>query len=279
MDKKTIVDYYEYTRRFYRLMWHGDTGGIHYGFWDKNTKNHKQALLNTNKFLSDFVNVQKTDNVLDAGCGVGGSALWLAENIGCTVSGITLSPSQLRKANEVAEVRKLSKLLNFSQQDYTSTNFPDSTFSVIWAIESVCHAEDKKDFINEAYRLLKPGGRLVVWDGFLMREPENDQEEKQLSEFLEGWSLTNLSYKDTFEKDLETRGFQNINSQNIKKAIWPESKIIYRMTLWGYPFTKLTQFLRLTSPILTKNNLAGLAQYHIIKNDLMNHVAFSAFKP
>lgn len=278
MGKKPIVDYYEYTRRFYKYMWHGDTGGVHYGFWDKNTKNHKEALLNTNKVLAVEASIKKDDYVLDAGCGVGGSAIWLAENIGCKVQGVTITPSQIVKANQSVRNKNLTDKLTFTQQDFLHTNFPNETFDIVWAIESVCHAENKNDFIKEAYRVLKSGGRLVMSDGFLMREPSTNKEKKWLKEFLDGWALLNLVDKDSFQKGLSDIGFKNIKVTNMKEAVLPEARKIRRMTLWGYPLTKITETLRITSPILTKNNLGGLAQYHLIKEDIMNHFVFYAEK-
>ena len=259
-------------------MWHGATGGIHYGFWTKNIKNHKEALLNTNKVLAHEAGIAESDYVLDAGCGVGGSAIWLAENIGCKVQGITITQSQIVKANQSTQDKNLEEKLTFTRQDFLNTNFPDAMFDVVWAVESVCHAEDKGNFIKEAYRVLKNGGRLIMSDGFLMREPSNHKERKWLNDFLEGWALLNLASKESFTKSLSEAGFKNIKVTNMKKEVLPEARKIHRMTMWGYPLTKVTQALGLTSPILTKNNLGGLAQYHLIKEDIMNHLVIYAEK-
>lgn len=259
-------------------MWHGNTGGIHYGFWNKNTKNHKEALLNTNKVLADEAHIKKDDYVLDAGCGVGGSALWLAEKIGCRVHGVTITPSQVDKARQSSQNKNLTDKLTFTKQDFLHTNFPDATFDVVWAIESVCHAENKSDFIHEAHRVLKKGGRLVISDGFLMREPSTNRERKWLNEFLEGWALSNLANKDDFTQRLRDAGFKNVKVTNMKEEVLPEARKIYRMTMWGYPLTRITEMLHITSPILTKNNLGGLAQYHLIQGNIMNHFVFCAEK-
>ena len=100
MDKLKISQYYNYTLPFYRFFWHGNTNAIHYGFWDKNTKNLKEALLNTNKFLAKEAKISSNSRVLDAGCGIGGSALWLAKNIGAKVISISISKKQIEKTKE-----------------------------------------------------------------------------------------------------------------------------------------------------------------------------------
>ncbi|MEK7118311.1 MAG: class I SAM-dependent methyltransferase [Patescibacteria group bacterium] len=89
--RKKIEDYYDYTLNFYKLFWHGDTRAVHYGIWDEQTKNLRDALFDMNKFLAEKANIRRGEKVLDAGCGVGGSAFWLVENLGAQVVGITIS--------------------------------------------------------------------------------------------------------------------------------------------------------------------------------------------
>src|SRR5262249_58415583 len=97
-----------------------------------------------------------------AGCGVGGSAVWLARTHAVEVVGVTLVASQVVRARRFAETSGVTGRVTFEQQDYTHTTFPDGTFDVVWAMESICHAPEKGLFVQEARRLLKPGGRLGV---------------------------------------------------------------------------------------------------------------------
>jgi len=107
MEKETIIKYYNYTSPFYKFFYHGDSYGIHYGFWDKKTRNHKEALLNTNKFLAEKAALKSDDIILDAGCGIGGSAVWLAKNYNAHVVGITLSDIQLKEAKKYHKALKI----------------------------------------------------------------------------------------------------------------------------------------------------------------------------
>ena len=278
MDKEVITKYYDYTVPFYKFFYHGDSNALHYGFWDDNTKNHQEALLNVNKFLAETVGMKSDDVVLDAGCGVGGSAIWLAKSYGTKIIGITISDKQLNKAKNLSLKNKLDSIINFYKRDFLNSGFDNESFSVVWAIENVCHAEDKKDFLKEAYRLLKNGGRLVIDDGFLLRQPKDKNEEKDYNASLEGMALSNLALESEFKKSLEEVGFKNIKIYDKAKETLPSAKKLYSMCLIAYPISRLLEKLHLTPSLLTKNNLAGIAQYKIIRSGLAAHRVFYAEK-
>ncbi|KKU04349.1 hypothetical protein A2Z63_00340 [Candidatus Giovannonibacteria bacterium RIFCSPLOWO2_02_44_8] len=77
---KQIAEYYDKTSPFYKIFWHRDdeSHALHYGFWNGDTKSVKEALLNENKFLADILHISSGAKILDAGCSIGGSAIWLA---------------------------------------------------------------------------------------------------------------------------------------------------------------------------------------------------------
>lgn len=278
MDKEIIAEYYDYTLPFYRFFYHKDSNAVHYGFWDERVKNHQEALLNVNKFLAETVNVKSGDVILDAGCGIGGSTIWLAKNYGAKVIGITISDKQLEEAKNLSRKNEVDLATNFYKKDFLNSGFDNESFTVVWAIESVCHADYKKDFLKEAYRLLKNGGRLVVDDGFLLRQPMNKREKKDLNAFLEGWALPNLAYEPEFKKSLEDVGFKNIKIYDKVKETLPSAKKIYKMSFFTYPVLCVTEKLGFTPSLLTKNNLAGIIQYRIIKKGIMGHRVFYAEK-
>lgn len=166
-SSKDIATYYDVSEDHYMYFWDlNQSHSLHYGYWDASTKTFREALANINTILADKAGIAPGDKVLDAGCGVGGSSIWLAKNKYAVVTGITLSQKQASRANAFAKQIGLEKHAVFEVQDYTNTTYDSESFDVVWAIESVCHAANKEDFIKEAYRLLKPGGQLILADFF-----------------------------------------------------------------------------------------------------------------
>ena len=80
-SNQEVESYYDQTEIHYRQFWKLDKiMSLHYGLWDNTTKNLSQAMLNTNKQLMLRADIQKEHRVLDAGCGVGGSSIYLAKH-------------------------------------------------------------------------------------------------------------------------------------------------------------------------------------------------------
>lgn len=104
---KTIIDYYENCETDYRLLWDlNHSHAMHAGYWDQTTHTLREALQRENEVLADLVRINAEDRVLDAGCGVGGSSMYLAQHRGCEVTGITLSEKQVQLATETAIKKK-----------------------------------------------------------------------------------------------------------------------------------------------------------------------------
>lgn len=275
-QKKKIAQYYDITLPYYRLFWHRDSesNALHYGFWEEDTKTVKDALINENRFLAELAGITTGTKVLDAGCGIGGSAIWLAKNKGASVVGITLSERQLEKARELAEKHGVSNKTEFYLKDFTNTEFPDDSFDVVWAIESVCHVEDKKVFLREAYRLLKSGGKVMVADGFLWRESQSELEKSIYKDFLAGLVLPNLANVEQFRNDMKLIGFGNVKFLDKTKETEPSSRILYRRVKLFYPIAKFLNFLRIIPDLLIKNSKAGLAQWKLVKSGLGGYGVF-----
>jgi len=168
---REIADYYDQTVTHYRTFWALDQSlAIHYGIWQPGIGNFRQSLENTNRILAETAGIKQSDYILDAGCGVGGSAIYLAKQYGCHVKGITLSEKQVRLARENAEKNNLSALVSFENKDYCATGYSEGSFDLLWALESVGTAVKKGAFIKESYRILiilKPATLIPIIAGSL----------------------------------------------------------------------------------------------------------------
>lgn len=237
-ENKEIIQYYQRTEWVYRNFWKLDVSmGLHFGFWDKDTKCLSDAIVNQNNIMASLLNIKPEHNVLDAGCGVGGSAIYLAKNIGCKVSGITITPKQVEGAKQYSAKEGVQNKVQFHEMDFTKTDFPDASFDVVWAIESVCHAADKKEFLNEAHRLLKPEGQLIVADYFPKKSNLSTKEYEQLyTNGLNGWAVHEMCNMDEFNTHCKSLGFQKVSSQIMNEAVAPSvKKLILKNKIWLAP--------------------------------------------
>jgi tocopherol O-methyltransferase len=274
-----IVTYYDSCYWDYRFAWANSRNlALHYGYWDSHTRSHSASLLKMNQVLAEHIGISETDYILDAGCGLGGSAIWLAENYGARVLGITLSQKQVDQANRFAKKRGVAGRVKFQSADFCQTPFDDACFDVVWGLESVCYAVHKQAFIAESYRLLKKGGRLVVADGFANRREFTEKEWRIVITCLNGWSVPNLATPDEIQRYVRDSGFSNIVFRDISKYTLRSAKHMYRTALITYPLQKISRLMRLRSDVQNANYLAGLYQYQLMKNGISGYGILSAVK-
>ena len=275
---KDIADYYDQTINHYKNWWKlSEVLAIHSGLWYDDTKSFGEALNNVNIKMAEVSNIKGNYHVLDAGCGVGGAAFYLANNFGCKVTGITLSKNQLKIANDELQKSKLKDLVKFEIQDYTKTNFEDNSFDVIWACESVCHANPKIAFINEAIRILKPGGKLIICDYFLTPDGETD-EKSYIKNWGNKWAVTDFIAQSTFSPALVENGFEIIENINVTRNIRRSAKRLYYSYVFGMIPTILYNLIHNTSRFSKTHYQSGYYQYKALKKELWEYRILMAKK-
>ncbi len=280
IGKKQIVNYYDSAEIDYKLFWNlNSSAAMHYGYWDKRVKTLPEALEKENEILAEKVKIKKSDIVLDAGCGVGGSSIFLAKKYRCNVIGITLSKKQANSASEKAKKAKVTDRTKFFVMDYEHTTFSSKKFDVVWAIESFCHAENKKQFIEESFRILKPNGRIIIADGFTKKEAVTASEKDIMNKFLSGFQVNYLETPSNIKIFLKKAGFQKITYMNITKNILPSSVKMYRYTLSTLLLGKVAEWLKFRTKIQTENIMAARYQYEALQKDLWEYGIFYAEKP
>ena len=161
----SVALHYQVLEDFYAGLF--ENLSIHYPLWLPETCDHEQGCLNSSRLMAESCRVRGGQAVLDSGCGLGGPALWLAEQFGAKVVGLSICKSNIIRCNRLAERRRLEHLVSFVVGDFIHCPFPTGVFDVVWNLESFNYASPKQTGIIEASRVLKPGGSWVCLDGFI----------------------------------------------------------------------------------------------------------------
>ncbi|MBE7383110.1 MAG: methyltransferase domain-containing protein [Leptolyngbya sp. SIO1E4] len=144
--------------------------------------------------------------LLDVGCGIGGSSRILARDYGFSVTGVTISPQQVKRAQALTPEGVSAQ---FQVDDAMALSFPDASFDVVWSVEAGPHMPDKAVFARELLRVLKPGGTLVVADWNQRddrQQPLNFWERPVMQQLLDQWSHPAFASIEGFSEQLVETG-------------------------------------------------------------------------
>jgi ubiquinone/menaquinone biosynthesis C-methylase UbiE len=230
---------------------------IHRPVWFGDINSREQALHTVHRLIaealfsndlrkqtSDRGNSAAALHILDLGCGVGGSALWLADNYPLSVTGITLSPVQALAAQRLAGRRNLLNRCRFLVGDFTELP-PLADVEAAYAIESFSHGGDPTSFFSQLRRLLPAGGKLILCDDFLTpeRAPSTVKRDRWVSRFRHGWHLQSLMQAEQALRLASKHGFKLIKNINLTSYLRPTSSFLaflqhllgktLRTTAWG----------------------------------------------
>jgi MPBQ/MSBQ methyltransferase len=194
-----------------------------------------------------FSKAEKSDikTVLDVGCGIGGASRRLASSCigsGAKITGITLSQEQAKRANELAKNQNIPNA-NFQVMDALNMSFDDNSFDLVWACESGEHMPDKKKYVDEMMRVLKPGGTLVLAT-WCQREtpPALTKDEQSRLQFLyDEWAHPYFISIEEYGRLVERAN----PGANVALDDWTKQTIVsWRHSIWAGVYDPLPVFTR-----------------------------------
>jgi len=219
-----IQQFYDASSGLWEEIWGEHMHHGYYGPDGTEKKDRRQAQIDLIEEILQWAEVETPENMLDVGCGIGGSSLYLAEKFHARATGITLSPVQAARATERAQEMNLSASSQFLVADAQAMPFDDNSFDLVWSLESGEHMPNKIKFIQECYRVLKPGGKLIMvtWcHRPIDNSPLTDDERKDLQEIYRVYCLPYVISLPEYAAIATQLSLQNIRTADWSKAVAP----------------------------------------------------------
>jgi tocopherol O-methyltransferase len=185
---------------------------IHDGYYITGRESKKEAQENLIRFLVEKARIKRGARILDVGCGVGGSSLWLAEKLRAVTVGITISPVQVEMARKLARERKLNS--SFLLMDAEGMQFTEP-YDVIWAVAVLSHLRNQENFLKSATRFLNRRGKIIIFDWMVGEDVTEPQSDRHIKPVSEGMLLTSLYSISTYLKWFIKYGYRVIYSEDI----------------------------------------------------------------
>jgi tocopherol O-methyltransferase len=205
-DKHKVIEHYDLVSPYYRSLW-GEH--LHHGYWIRGDESKERAQLQLIEHLAQLTNVKPGSDILDIGCGFGGSSLYLAKNYGAAVIGITNSPVQVQMAINAAAKERLNA--KFLLMDAEAMGLRKQ-FDLLWCVESISHYQHRAAFFASAAKLVKPGGVFAITDWF-KKENLTPAETRKFIDPIEKGMLVELQVMDDYEDYLTSSGLQVVHRE------------------------------------------------------------------
>lgn len=253
IDSNLIKKYYTISNLGYKYL-HSREGAVHMALNYDGVFN-KDGYYGQANIIKDYLDENQITKVLELASGKGFNSSFLAKNYpNIHFYGIDLTPKHV---NIAKKINNNQKNLEFKVGDFESIPFDNSTFNLIFEIESICHASNMNSVFNEVSRVILPKGYFISFDGFHSTDISMmDKKIQVASKLVEITMAVNKGLKiQQFLNIAETNGFIIRKCENISYAIIPN----------------LQRFERMAKKFFAKK-LSGKIMKTILPNDFIQNV-------
>lgn len=273
-----IIKYYaskESKLGYKYIMWDSK----HLGFYpsQKADITEKEAQVLYQDYIAKSLNLKSDELVMDAGCGRGVVACYLAEKYKITVTGVDITPFEIENAVRRASRLNIQNSINFIVSDYSETELENNYFDALYANETLSHAPNLLKTFSEFYRVLKPGGRISIIEYVIANDEEfSEREMETLNFIIDKSAMVGLKQfrKNKIIPILEEVGFINCNQKDITKFGQPSFQRLHRIAKLAYPFVK---FFGLQGKFI--NTTSAAEMYPWVEKELIFLYNYTADKP
>lgn len=209
---------------------------MHHGYYGPNgdqPKEKVQAQIDMIETILDWGKIKPAKRMLDAGCGVGGSARYLANKYNAEALGFTLSQVQVDRAQQYNEAAHLSDRVRIEKRNMMTLNETDGDFGFIWSMESAEHIEDKAKLFQLFYDRLQPGGQLLMATWCHRKTPPEitTKEQRLLDKVYRLYHLPPMVDIPSLTTFADQAGFSEVETDDWTKAIAPFWKTVVKSAL------------------------------------------------
>jgi sarcosine/dimethylglycine N-methyltransferase len=159
--------------------------------------------LDANDALAQRAGIGKGTRVVDFCAGLGGPARYFAHRYGADVTGIELTPARVRGAEELTGLVGLQQNVRVIEGNVLQVPLPDASYDVVVSQEALLHVPDKQRTLLEAFRILKPQGRIAFTD-WVAHRPLSDSDSKLM---WQGMAVADLYSLQTYADVIRSAGF------------------------------------------------------------------------
>ena len=228
--------------------------------------------LDLTRELGERLGIKENDKVLDIACGTGTSAIFLAKNFGCKVTGIDLAKKNIEEAINNSYKENVSGLVDFKFGDAEKIDFENESFDFVIAECSFCLFPDKKKASDEMFRVLKSDGKLGMSDVVV----NGELPEKMKSILYKFICIEDARSENEYKNILESSGFRNFYFEDRKDDVLNllegiRKKIFFLELAKGFDKIDIK-----IDPADIRENLKGIKG--CVDNDIMSYILITAEK-
>jgi tocopherol O-methyltransferase len=239
--KERIARHYDELSPFYRDLWGIH---IHHGYWKTGLETKEEAQEQLIVELASRAEIKPGSRILDVGCGIGGSAIFLSKRLGARVTGITLSQAQVDIGNDLA--RSFGADVKLLQMDAEAL-VVDDPVDVIWSIEALSHLSEKGNCFRSMAQALRREGALVIADWFRAANVTANQEREFLKPIEQAMLVPALESLSSYEDRLHQVGLRVTWAEDISSRVartWDLAlDLIKNPALWRLAATRGGDFV------------------------------------